>query len=170
MAVVSGQAAVVNEQVVVASEQAVAVSKPEVVAVANGLVEVGKIRVAVESRQAGEVANRLVVVESAPVVEESRQAVAVSEPGAVENGLVVVVEESLQELVEERKLPEEVDCVGSSPETDRKDHPVVVTLSVVVVCEPVELELATVFQQPELEPEMAREQAMACEPAMVLME
>ena len=45
------------------------------------------------------------------------------------------------------------------------DHPVAVTLSVVVVCEPVKLEPAKVSQQPVLELAMAREPAMACEPA-----
>lgn len=121
---------------------------------ANGLAEVGNIRVVVERRQAVAVGNRLAVEESGQAVEESEQV-------AVESGLVVVV---VME-VEERKPPEaeidevEVGCVGSSPETDHKDHLVAVTLSVVVVCEP-----ATVCQQPELEP------VMACEPAMISME
>lgn len=63
------------------------------------------------------------------------------------------VVESLPELVEERKPLEvgihevEEDCVGYPLEIDRKDHPVGVTFLVVVVHEPVELELEMVCEQ-----------------------
>lgn len=68
-----------------------------------------------------------------------------SEPVVVEEVMEEEWTESLQELVEE-------DCDGSSPETDRKDHPVAVTLSVAVVCE-----LARVPEQADLELVMAFE-------------
>lgn len=73
-----------------------------------------------------------------------------SEPVVVEEVMEEEWTESLPELVEE-------DCDGSSPETDRKDHPVAVTLSVAVVCEPAGLELARVPEQADLELVMAFE-------------